>query len=77
MKPHELRVVAECAKLVSDTDKLRTFLEQDRPTFVTELQWDLMVQQYGIMMAYINVLHQRIDTFTEQVTEQLTEQDKE
>lgn len=63
MKAHELRVVAEQTKLEEDTDKLRTFLEQDRPDFVTELQWDLMVQQYGIMMAYINVLNKRIATF--------------
>lgn len=63
MKAHELRVVTEQNKLEEDTDKLRTFLEQDRPHFVTELQWDLMVQQYGIMMAYNNVLKQRIATF--------------
>lgn len=63
MKPHELRVIQECASLSENTSKLRTFLEQDKPAFVTELQWDLMVQQYGLMVAYCNVLQQRIETF--------------
>lgn len=70
MMPHERRVVEEYNNLVDKLNSLRTFLERDRPEFVTELQWDLMVQQYGLMAGYANVLSKRIDTFTTQLTEQ-------
>lgn len=63
MKPHEQRVVEEYNELVDKINKLRTFLEQDRPEFVAELQWDLMVQQYGLMAGYARVLSARIDNF--------------
>lgn len=63
MKPHEQRVVEEYNELVDKMNKLRTFLEQDRPEFVAELQWDLMVQQYGLMAGYARVLSERIDNF--------------
>lgn len=63
MKPHELRVVQEYQELLTKADSLRTFLSVDRPQYVSELQWDLMVQQYGLMIGYARVLNERIEDF--------------
>lgn len=64
MQQHELRVVDEYNDLVDKLNNLRKFLHKGKPVFVTDLQWDLLTQQYGLMAGYANILSQRIDTFT-------------
>lgn len=39
---------------------LDTLLSKDRPAFISELQWELLHEQYKHQWSYSNVLHKRL-----------------
>lgn len=63
LQPHQQRVVDEYNELCDKLNKLQEFINKSQPTFIDDLNWDLLKQQYGIMSAYATLLSKRIDLF--------------
>lgn len=66
MKDHEKRVVVEYNDVVDKLNALRHVIYSPKPSYITDVQYELLHQQYGIMSAYANVLNTRIEDFTKE-----------
>lgn len=66
LQPHQQRVVEEYNALVGKLNALRSFLKTTKDRNMSELEVDLLQQQYGIMAAYVAVLNERINLFTKE-----------
>ncbi len=63
MQPHEERVIQEKQDLDAKIDKLTLWLEGDRFKALPEAEKDRQRRQWSHMMAYSNVLGERIAAF--------------
>ena len=54
------RMVFEQSDLNEKLEKLTTFLDQPKPDFVEQAQWELMKDQQEAMVSYFNILEKRI-----------------
>lgn len=57
------RLKVEEGELMSRLNKLTTFLQGDRPTYISSYEWALLNQQEQCMKGYHNVLNKRIQQF--------------
>lgn len=57
------RVVLEEQELQSKIEALANMLDKPKPDFISQVQWDLMQEQYKHMWSYGNILRQRIELF--------------
>lgn len=55
------RVRLELAELDEKRSKLDQMLQGDKPEYVSEVQWDLLKQQYNVMAEYALILAERIE----------------
>lgn len=63
LEAHQQRVVEEYNQLANKLNALRSFLRTVKERDLSELEVDLLQQQYGIMAAYAKVLSERIELF--------------
>ena len=63
MKPHELRVVEEQKELQVKLDSLGKMIDNGQPEFIDNVNWSLLVRQYGAMSDYNEILKQRISFY--------------
>lgn len=57
------RVVLEEEELQIKIEALKNMLDKPKPDFISQVQWDLMQEQYVHMCSYGNILRQRIKLF--------------
>lgn len=57
------RVRLEHRELSEKLDKLETFIDKGKPSFLDDQQWGLLLEQHKHMDAYNDVLMKRITTF--------------
>lgn len=60
-KSYAARMIFEQEELRDKLKKLRLFLDKDKPDFVKQNQWDLMIKQQKVMEDYFYILDERIE----------------
>ena len=63
MQPHQLRVVEEQKEVQARLDNLIPFLAKGRPVFISEDDWNDLVEQEEYQSKYNAVLIRRISKF--------------
>lgn len=63
LQPHEKRVIDEQQELQIKLDALGSFLDKGQPSFIDDLNWNLLDKQFQHMSDYNEVLKQRISSF--------------
>ena len=57
------RVILEQQELQIKIEALANMLDKPKPDFISQVQWDLLQEQYKHMWSYGNTLRQRIELF--------------
>lgn len=67
LPPHLERLILERRALLSKVNPLTSLLEGEQPTFISDIQWDMMTEQAVHMNAYLDVLSLRITNLIEEL----------
>lgn len=63
LQPYQERVIAERDGLSEKIDKLRTFVNSAASMRVSGTEGVLLMRQYTVMAAYLDILNERIAAF--------------
>lgn len=64
MKPHQIRVLEECSRLVERIHKLDDFINSEKINVVSQDESVLLVMQLQAMILYRNLLRARIGSWS-------------